>query len=218
MKDKDIETIEEVFQFGGRRFVIKRVRNLDEMVNQVSDKMFAEDERLPYWAELWPSSIALSRYLTEHRELISGKTVLELGCGLGLTSLVLQSMQPSRLVISDYEKPALQAVHAHFKLNDLPQPESLLLDWRRPSIDDQFQRLVASDIVYEERFFQPLIRLFKQLLQRGGLIILAEPSRPVAKAFFSELADSGFVLEQQTEMVHQQGHEIHVGIHLIQRG
>lgn len=217
MKDSSIETIEEIFQFGSRRFVIRRVRNLDDMVDQVSDDMFAEDERLPYWAELWPSAIALSRYLNRHEELIRGKTVLELGCGLGLTSLVLQSLQPSRLVITDYEQAALQAAQVHFKLNNLPQPEALLVDWRRPQLEDRFQRIVASDVVYEERFFRPLVRLFKNLFEANGLIILAEPNRPVARAFFSELAESGFVMEQQTESVNQDGHEIRVGIHLIQR-
>jgi len=213
----DIETIEEYFTLGEQRFLIRRVRNLDAMVDCVSDEMFEEDERLPYWAELWPSAIALSRFLVKHKELIRQKTVLELGCGLGLTSMVLQTLHPLRLVISDYEQPALQAAQTHFKLNGLPQAEPLLLDWRRPHLTDRFQRLVASDIVYEERFFRPLIDLFKNALEPGGLVVLAEPGRPVARGFFTGLADNGFVMQQQTEPVMQQGHEIRVGIHLIQK-
>src|SRR5205085_7908035 len=52
----------------------------------LSEEEFARDEFLPYWAELWPSALELAA-VVEAREL-RGMRVLELGCGLGVPSLV----------------------------------------------------------------------------------------------------------------------------------
>ena len=87
----DFDLQEESFFFNGNRLIIKRVKDLDDLVNRISDDEFGEDERLPYWAELWPSAIALSRFLFKNSSLIKDKNIIELGCGLGLTSLALYS-------------------------------------------------------------------------------------------------------------------------------
>ncbi len=70
---------------------------------------FAEDERLPYWAELWPSAIGLAHYLDRDVSL-RGKHVLELGCGLGLLG-VIAARDGARVLCTDYEPDAL-ALHA----------------------------------------------------------------------------------------------------------
>ena len=47
----------------------------------LDEEAFEHEEFLPYWAELWPSAIALARVLA--RRPLTGRRVLELGCGLG---------------------------------------------------------------------------------------------------------------------------------------
>jgi predicted nicotinamide N-methyase len=51
----------------------------------LDEDAFAQDEFLPYWAELWPAAIALASALPAR---LSGVRVVELGCGLGIPSLV----------------------------------------------------------------------------------------------------------------------------------
>src|SRR3954465_10627681 len=41
---------------------------------------------MPYWSVLWRSGVALARELAH--ETLAGRRVVELGCGLGLPSLV----------------------------------------------------------------------------------------------------------------------------------
>ncbi len=53
-----IDLEEDIFHFDQEPLRLLRVRDLDALVSRVSDQDFAEDERLPYWAELWPSAIA----------------------------------------------------------------------------------------------------------------------------------------------------------------
>jgi len=99
-----IDLIEQQFHFGRQTLIIKRVKNLDDMVNRISDADFEQDERLPYWAELWPSAEALSRFLFRNPHLVAGRSVLELGCGLGLTSLSLACQKPKNLLSRKCQK------------------------------------------------------------------------------------------------------------------
>jgi predicted nicotinamide N-methyase len=44
-------------------------------------------DRDPYWCEPWPSAVAMSAELLQRPQLVAGKRVCELGCGLGLAGL-----------------------------------------------------------------------------------------------------------------------------------
>lgn len=211
------DTLEEQHIFGKEEYRICRVRDLDKLVDEVDDALFNEDERLPYWAELWPAAIGLSRFISTHKNLIDQKTVLELGCGLGLTTLVLARQNPARLLATDYEQDALDFAAENFKLNQITLPEFRLLDWRNPDLDQPFDCIVASDVLYEKRFFKPLLIIFKTLLAHKGQILLAEPSRPIAHDFFELLFSHNFLSEKTDESVLQDGKAIKVSIHNIQK-
>ncbi|HLW94678.1 MAG TPA: hypothetical protein VKS25_04810, partial [Solirubrobacteraceae bacterium] len=51
----------------------------------IDEQAFDEDEFMPYWAELWPSGVALARVVSELD--LTGMRALELGAGLGLPAL-----------------------------------------------------------------------------------------------------------------------------------
>ena len=211
----EYDLTEESFLFYNTRLAVKRVKDLDELVNRISDDEFGEDERLPYWAELWPSAIALSRFLFNNSSLIKDKNVLELGCGLGLTSLALFSQKPHKLLLTDYEQSALDFSIKNFELNGFPKPATQLLDWRKPNLKEKFNCIVGSDLVYEERFFEPLLNLFRNYLEHKSIIILAEPNRMVANEFFVLLKNHGFYDSYQTEKITQDNRNITVNIHII---
>lgn len=212
MTHPELNTVTETFRFPGLTLRIERVTNLDDLVDQVTDEAFSHDERLPYWAELWPASIGLCRYLRRHEETVRGKRVLELGCGLGLTSICLYYAEPSALLVTDYEMPALEMMVRNFRLNGLPPPAHRLMDWRSPGESRHFERIVASDVLYEKRFFTVLLDLFDRVLEPGGYALIAEPNRPIAKDFFELAVNRGYFFECDRETVHQYGHDIVVNI------
>lgn len=59
--------------------------NLDELYNTLlaKDKNDEDvtDERIPYWAELWPSAIALGEYSTNNKEIFKGNLFWKLVVG-----------------------------------------------------------------------------------------------------------------------------------------
>ncbi|MGD9900873.1 MAG: methyltransferase [Calditrichaceae bacterium] len=212
-----MDLVTEEFRINDQKVMIERVKNLDDLVDQVSDDLFNEDERLPYWAELWPSAIAISRFVAAHPDLIGDKSVLELGCGLGLSSLFIAMQDPASLLLTDYEQPALEMSLRNFKLNNMSLPETAILDWRQPELNRLFEVIIASDILYEKRFFHPLIRLFGKFLEPGGHIIIAEPNRNIAKDFFKLLRDAGYEYDEIRDSVRQGKQMIVVSIYRIQK-
>ena len=61
----------------------------------------------PFWAKVWPSSIALLKLLQKHPSWIKNKTVLELGAGIGLASLMMAN-EAKAIQVSDYNLEAVE--------------------------------------------------------------------------------------------------------------
>ncbi len=87
---------------GGRQWTLLRPESLDVLWEAMTEEEFTEDERLPYWVELWPASLVLAEWLTLNRDRIRDRVCLDVGCGLGFTALVASRLG-ARVVGMDYE-------------------------------------------------------------------------------------------------------------------
>ena len=142
----------------GRLWRLTRAADLEQLWDAMTDdpRNF-EDERLPYWTELWPSSVALAGWLAERREEIAGRACLDLGCGLGLTALVGQWLG-ARVTAVDYEEDALRFARLNADRNAVAQPCWTVMDWRRPAVRARsMARIWGGDIMYEKRFVAPVL-------------------------------------------------------------
>jgi predicted nicotinamide N-methyase len=166
------------------------------------------DERLPYWTELWPASIALCAWLFQQREAIGGHVCVDIGCGLGLTALVAQWLG-ARVLAMDYEPEALRHARENAAHNHVASPFWTVMDWRRPALAPRCARyLWGGDIMYEARFASPLLDFMEHALAPGGRAWVAEPCRSVYDAFRSALHSRGWtgrcVYEQPVEALYAQ--------------
>src|SRR4051812_31819315 len=87
----------------GRTFALACPARPDELLERAATR----GEEAPYWAELWPCARRLAGALCE-REL-AGRRVVELGCGLGLPSLVAAA-RGADVLATDVERAALGCV------------------------------------------------------------------------------------------------------------
>ena len=63
-------------------------RNLHQPEEWLREELSAgQEERDPYWARPWPSALALGRYILEHRQYVQGRSVCEVGAGLGIATI-----------------------------------------------------------------------------------------------------------------------------------
>ncbi len=189
-----------------RTFEICYPGNPDALLDHpATHAAFERDEYMPYWADLWPSAQVLSRALLQRNwSGFQGSSspppkALEIGCGVGLPGIVALSLG-FEVVFSDYDVAALDFVERNAIANGFEQFETLGLDWRVPP-DFQVDLLLASDVIYEERNIEPLIRLMKAVLKPGGRCLLVDPNRPWQKLFRQALeqADLPFTA---TAMLH----------------
>lgn len=199
------------FEHAGLQLELIGPASPDTLID-VSD--FNVDERLPYWAELWPSARALAAELLE-RPLPPGP-VLELGCGLALPTLALLA-RGVEAVASDYYHEALEFAVANALRNDLPPPGTLLLDWRSPPADfHRHTTVVAADVLYERRNAETLSRLLSTL-PPTTTILLADPGRaylPLFRSLFE--AAGGRVHESGIRRVDGAVPGRHTAIHLLE--
>lgn len=178
----------------GRSWSLNRTADMQSLWDNISHEEFGEDERMPYWAELWPASFMLVRWLGANRHALAGKTCLDLGCGLGLTGIV-GSWLGAKVVGMDHQWPAVFFSRENAALNKVPQPLWTQMDWRAPAFKPGvFDCMWGGDIVYETRFYHPLVALFRDHLAPGGRIWLAEPKRSVSLPVWERLAADGFVV------------------------
>ena len=142
----------------------------------------ADEEYPPYWAELWPSSVALARAVTAAKP--AGARVLELGCGLGLPSIAA-ALGGAHVLATDRSPDALGFTTYNAGLNDVAvevevcswaQPESVLA--RAP-----WDLVLAADVLYLHRGLADLDDLLPRLVDGTGEVWLADPGRPPAAAF-----------------------------------
>ena len=174
---------------GGLTIELLRVADVDTLLDRLPKIQFRPDERLPYWADLWPSSLALAKYLWEGVDL-QGLEVLELGCGLGLAGIAA-SRKGGVVTFTDYEADALAFTRYNAYRNGCPQAIVRHLDWHAPTLNQTYAVIMASDVLYERANFHHSCS-FCIARWAGWTLYSGEPNRPIARDFFRLLRDHGF--------------------------
>jgi predicted nicotinamide N-methyase len=122
----------------------------------IDEEAFARDEFLPYWAELWPAGTSLAEALPEVARL----RVCELGCGLGVPSLVAAA-RGAEVTAIDWAPAAIELLRENAARNGIAlRPE--VRDWREPW-DERFDLVLAADVLYERRNVEPLLACLCEL-------------------------------------------------------
>jgi predicted nicotinamide N-methyase len=194
---------------GEASFSLLRVADPDVLLETIDPATFTEDERLPYWSELWASSVHLAHWCLTFPGL-RGKQVLELGCGLGLAGIAA-ARAGAAVVLSDYEDDALLFARYNALIN-IPrgEVEILHLDWRQPDLGRRFDVLLGADILYERRHFRPLLEAFRVLLAPRGVAVLGDPDRSTGNAFFDMAGSEGYDVRCTGAEITHHGRNVHV--------
>ena len=185
---------------------------LDTLVAKEDNHEDILDERIPYWAELWSSAVALAGFLAENRLVQDGMVVHEIGCGLGLPG-VLAGLMGGELIFSDYLPEAVAFARHNWLLN-LDRPAQFqVLDWRQPDSRLAADLVLASDVAYEKRFFAPLPKAFDVLCKPRGRVLLSEPGRAMAQEFLDSFEALGFSVIRHQRSGQWEGLDYQVGIY-----
>ncbi len=179
------DPVEEELEIGSWALSLLRPRDVESLLD---DEAFADDEFLPYWAELWPSGVALAEHVATLD--LAGRRVVELGCGLGLPSLAA-SLGGADVVATDWSEDANVLLEQNAARNGT-RLRTLRVAWGDPGPLlplAPFDLVLAADVLYEARNVEPLLALLGTL---AAPVLVADPGRRHADAFLAGAAAGGW--------------------------
>lgn len=190
---------------GDQIFSIVRPSNSDDLIREED---FVLDERLPYWADIWPASTILARHFVElsksTRPRNPGKG-LELGCGVGLVTIAAM-IAGYDMIASDYYTDALAFTRANAYRNTGRSPQAPMIDWRHfPDDMKGLDLILASDVLYEKEYARLLPGIFKRALAPGGMAVISDPGRIGVPDFVDECKKVGLVIRSKTTHAFEEG-------------
>ncbi len=161
----------------------------------------------PLFGLVWPSSIQLARKL-KNRPVRAGEIILELGCGLGLTSLLMHKrgvqihasdchpMVPHFLKLNQALNGLSDLPYVHAQWGAQSSPE-LLLSLGLSAAHQRYDMIVGSDLLYERSTPAQLADLVNVRAKEQAEVWMVDPDRGHRSKFTQEMALYGFELVQQ---------------------
>jgi 2-polyprenyl-3-methyl-5-hydroxy-6-metoxy-1,4-benzoquinol methylase len=142
------------------------------------------------FGQLWPAGRILAEAM--HHYDVEGKRILEIGCGLGLSSLVLQKRQAD-ITGSDHHPLAETFLLHNAKLNALPSIRYRDLPWNHANAElGRFDMIIGSDVLYERDHAALLSSLLLRHARPETEIVFTDPGRGNSGAFTRELKKQGY--------------------------
>ena len=144
----------------------------------------------PLFGLVWPSAQKLADLMQTWE--LRGKRVLEVGCGLGLASLVIHRRQGD-ITASDCHPLTEIFLKANVVLNDLPPLHYETGNWGRVNKGlGMFDLLIASDVLYERSHPAQLSGFIQEHAAEGAEVLIVDPNRGNRSAFHKDMARMGF--------------------------
>ena len=184
--------------FGEIELEICRVNNPDSMLDEHAI-IAGHDEFSwqPYWAQAWDAAIAMAHILADQD--FSGRRILDLGCGLGITGAVVAARGGS-VVLGDYAPPALDFA----KVNCWPWRDRATvrkIDWKQDRLDERFDLIIAADILYDRSDIAALDRFWRDHLAPAGKILHGDPNRALTVEFFEKFKKLGWGIKFEVNSI-----------------
>jgi predicted nicotinamide N-methyase len=142
---------------------------------------------VPYWAMPWPSGTVLASALADESPP-AGARVLELGCGLGLPSIVA-AREGAHVLATDGSPDAVAFAAHSMALNEVVG-EAARVDWREQgdalvAARGRWDLVLAADVLYTRANVEAALRLLPRIVASAGEIWLADPRRTGGREFLA---------------------------------
>jgi len=150
---------------------------------------------------IWPASHILAAEISRFN--VKDKRILELGCGIGLASLVLHKMGAD-ITASDYHPRAQAFLDRNVRENNLPPIKFQRVDFEKENQTlGKFDLIIASDILYQPHQAKVVANFISSHSSHDGDIILVDPGRGNRSKFTANMTALGY--EHQSKNFNQSG-------------
>jgi predicted nicotinamide N-methyase len=152
----------------------------------------------PLFGMLWPSGRVLAHAMLTFE--IAGMRVLEVGCGLGLASLVIHR-RGGDITASDHHPLTAAFLLENLRINSLPPMKYLKGDWAvaNPALG-RFDLIIGSDVLYDREHPSTLSHFIDRHSETAVEVLIAEPGRGNHSRFSRSMATLGYSHSEQRVM------------------
>lgn len=144
----------------------------------------------PLFGMLWPSGRVLARIMASRD--CKDLRILEVGCGLGLSSLVLNH-RGADITATDHNPAVWAFLDVNTTLNGDPRIPFVRTDWQdTESTLDRFDLIVGADVLYERHLIDDLAEFLRRRCADGGQVVIVDPGRKPRNRFCRKMEALGF--------------------------
>lgn len=182
----------EAFDVAGAQIGLVTVRDLEQHVDR--EQLLHDDSTVPpYWALVWGGAKALAEHLVTRVDC-RGRSVLDVGCGLGLVALTAAS-QGAVVTAIDRELAPIEFLQASAAINGATI-EALVGDVVTSTLGRDFDLVLAADLLYERAEFERLADALSALVAPSGTLWVADPQRVDTAGFYGALDRCGLSIRE----------------------
>lgn len=184
-------------RLGGQDFRIRALSDLQQFADPTrrAHRAGISSSLWSLFGQVWPSGRVLAEAMSTFD--IAGKRILELGCGLGLSSLVLAHRRAD-VVASDHHPLAESFLAYNAGLNDLPAVTYRDLPWAIPDTTlGSFDLIIGSDILYERDHATQIAAMMQRHARPDAELLVTDPGRGNSGPFTRAMAAQGYAVTEK---------------------
>lgn len=191
----------ETFAINGSTYNIRSLQDKQQFHDPegTAENMGISSATWSLFGTVWPSGLILADIMSSYE--VAGINILEVGCGLGLASLITNE-RGAQHTASDYHPLADEFLQENNRLNELPPLHFERCDWAEamPALG-LFDLIIGSDLLYEPNHPALLSHFIDQHSSRSVKVIIIDPGRRQQGQFTRRMEGLGFAasFERATE-------------------
>ncbi|MDQ6950758.1 MAG: methyltransferase domain-containing protein [Mariprofundales bacterium] len=186
----------QTLEFGLTDIHLRTLRNNQEFSDDegVAEKLGISSATWPLFGIVWPSGQVLAHLMFDYE--IAGKRILEVGCGIALSSLVLNHRQAD-ITATDYHPEAANFLRENTALNHDAAIPFFRTGWGDPDVGlGKFDLIIGSDLLYERGHAELLSTFIDNHTKPHCEVILIDPGRGHHARFSKRMVSLGYLHRQ----------------------
>ena len=186
----------QTIEFGDVDIHVRILRDRQQFSDQqgTAEQLGINSTVWPIFGQVWPSGNVLAHHMFTYP--LNNQRILEVGCGIGLSSLVLNHRHAD-ITATDYHPEVEGFLDKNTRLNEDKAIPFVRTGWD----DDQsdlglFDLIIGSDILYEREHVELLSEFINQHARTHCTVILVDPGRGHHARFSKTMVALGYTYSQ----------------------
>ncbi|MDD9301136.1 MAG: methyltransferase domain-containing protein [Desulfobacter sp.] len=159
-------------------------------IDRVAEKLGISSAAWPMFGVVWPSGEILANFMLDYN--VKGKRILEVGCGIGLASLVLNH-RLADIWATDYHPEAGSFLAENVILNKGKKIPFVRTGWAGDENDlGRFDLIIGSDLLYERDHVGLLSAFIDDHAKKQCAVVIVDPGRGNHASFSKQMKVLGY--------------------------